>query len=95
MLASKAELKGLPATWDARYSHPRSSKCKGVVEHAYNQGTCGSCYAFAAMGAASIRACLAGHDISDQGFSVQDMLACGTNWEGDFQNRGELFVVSC
>jgi hypothetical protein len=101
LLASKAELRGLPTAWDARHDHPRSAKCKGVVEHAYNQGTCGSCYAFAAMGTASIRACLAGHDISDTGFSVQDMLACGTNWEGDFQNKvaaghkGTRFAGNC
>ena len=83
-----SEATDLPDTWDARVDHARGEKCKAMIEHPYNQGTCGSCYAFAALGTASIRACIAGHDdIATEGFSIQDVLNCGSVWEGDFQNK--------
>ena len=92
-----------PEKWDARKDHPRSKQCAAMIEHPQNQGTCGSCYAYAALGAASIRACMAGHDeIPDEGFSVQDVLSCGTNLVGDFQNfnkymmhKGSRFANNC
>jgi hypothetical protein len=76
-----------PAEWDARKDHKRSSQCVNVINHPQNQATCGSCYAYAATMTAAIRACMAGHDdIPEEGFSVQDVLACGKKWTGDFQN---------
>ena len=66
----------LPKHWDARFDHSRSEQCKGIITTPLNQGTCGSCYAFAAVGTASIRACFAGTDIGKEGLSVQDVL----NW---------------
>ena len=82
----------LPAQWDARVDHACSAKCADLINpsinHVGNQGTCGSCYAWAALGTASINACLAGHTINRvNGFSIQDVLSCGGIWEADFQNN--------
>ena len=91
----------LPKSWDARNDHARSKVCKKVIEHPQDQGACGSSYAFAATGVASIRACLQGHDVHASGFSVQDVLNCGSIWEGDFANQviapatGTRFADNC
>ena len=96
----------LPAQWDARVDHAGSAKCADLINHIGNQGTCGSCYAWAALGTASINACLAGHTIGVNGFSIQDVLSCGGIWEGDFQNsvqssdiaqgvNGQTFAGGC
>ena len=86
-MAAASRVDAFPKSWDARKDHPLSAACKGIIEHPQDQSTCGSCYAFASAGVASIRACLAGHSISDAGFSIQDILACGSRWEGDYQNK--------
>ena len=92
---------GLPKSWDARVDHPRSSACKELINKVHNQGTCGSCYAFAALGTASIRACIAGHEVKNNWYSVQDVLNCGSDREGSFQNSvekgatGTTFAGNC
>ena len=91
----------LPKSWDARVDHPRSPQCKELINKVHNQGTCGSCYAFAALGTASIRACMAGHEVKNNWYSVQDVLNCGSDREGSFQNRviegatGTTFAGNC
>ena len=72
----------LPLAWDVRVEHPQ---CKKTVEFITNQGTCGSCYAFAAGQTAAINACVAGHEIETLWLSVQDVLDCGGLWEGELQ----------
>jgi hypothetical protein len=95
-------LKALPKSYDPRTDHKsRGASCTELINAARDQGTCASCYAFAAIETANIRACLAGHDISKAGFSVQDTLNCGSVWEGDFQNKvllgakGTKFAGNC
>ena len=98
----QATSSGLPKQWDARHDHELSPECKDLIETPTDQGTCGSCYAFAAINTASIRACLAGNKISNDGFSVQDVLNCGSVWEGEFQNNvrgsgltGQTYADNC
>ena len=98
---SKGDTQGLPTSWDARVDHPRSSACKELINKVHNQGTCGSCYAFAALGTASIRACIAGHEVKNNWYSVQDVLNCGSDREGSFKNNvkkgaaGTTFAGNC
>ena len=61
----------LPKNYDTRVDHARGKTCTDLINHPQNQGTCGSCYAFAAVATASIRACLAGHTLHKVGLSVQ------------------------
>ena len=98
---SEGDTQGLPKSWDARVDHPRSPQCKELINKVHNQGTCGSCYAFAALGTASIRACMAGHEVKNNWYSVQDVLNCGSDREGSFQNSvkegatGTTFAGNC
>ena len=91
----------LPKSWDARVDHPRSPQCKELINKVHNQGSCASCYAFAALGTASIRACMAGHEVKNNWYSVQDVLNCGSDREGSFQNSvekgatGTTFAGNC
>lgn len=48
--------RSLPATFDARQKWPQ---CADVIGHIRNQGSCGSCWAFAAAGALDGRLCIA------------------------------------
>ncbi len=57
-------------------------ECVEVLHYPYNQGGCGSCYAFAAVAAASARMCHAGHDIKSKRLAIKDTLECGTQWHG-------------
>ena len=101
LLEERLAMHQIPKSWDARVDHLRSPECKDLIDYALNQYGCGSCYAFAALGTASIRACIAGHDISKEGFSIQDVLNCGSVWQGEFQNnvfdgsKGQLFANNC
>ena len=75
-----------PKEWDYRvhqtFPNGMKENCVQVLEHAYNQGGCGSCYAFAAVAAAAARACAAGHVLWSKQLSVLDTLACGTVMAG-------------
>ena len=76
----------IPSDFDWRVESP---KCKDQINAQYNQGQCGSCYAFSATGALADRNCiaLASKDASWQGgvkkYSQQDVLSCGTRKQGN------------
>ena len=69
----------VPAEHDFRTAYPN---CATILEQLYDQASCGSCYAFAAVSAAAARACAAGHTIHSKKLSVNDPLACGTRMSG-------------
>jgi hypothetical protein len=89
-VAGAAGVEAFPKSYDARTDHARSAKCRKIIEHPQWQHTCGACYAFGALSAASIRACMAGHDdIQEKGFSEQDVISCGSSWEGTYTNNAD------
>ena len=57
-------------------------ECVEALHYPYNQGGCGSCYAFAALSAASVRFCHAGHSMQSKRLAIKDVLECGTEWHG-------------
>jgi hypothetical protein len=77
----------LPASYDVREAFPA---CKTQVSTPKKQGSCGSCYAFAATGMAGDRHCIAaskestGKSMKGKSFSLseQDLLSCGSRKEG-------------
>jgi hypothetical protein len=78
----------LPASYDVREAFPA---CKTQVSTPKKQGSCGSCYAFAATGMAGDRHCIAASkestgkkSMKGKSFSLseQDLLSCGSRKEG-------------
>ena len=86
-----SKLGPIPDTFDWRDEKP---ECKAEIHFPSNQGGCGSCYAFAATTAATIRSCIAGSRITGntKSLSPHDALSCGTIERGssciDFGNKG-------
>uniref|UniRef100_A0A914WPT7 Peptidase C1A papain C-terminal domain-containing protein n=1 Tax=Plectus sambesii TaxID=2011161 RepID=A0A914WPT7_9BILA len=62
----------LPSHFDAREKWPLCRSIRNVP----NQGGCGSCYAIAATGVASDRACIASNGKIQPFFSEQDVVSC-------------------
>ena len=77
--------RAIPSDFDWRVESP---KCKDQINAQYNQGQCGSCYAFSATGALADRMCIArakhaGFNNAVNKYSQRDALSCGTRNEGN------------
>ena len=58
---------GLPKAWDIRVAHPECIWAKTIID----QGSCGSCWAWAASGALSSRLCMASKGAQNERLSAQ------------------------
>lgn len=73
----------------------QKSECTPEIEYPSNQGGCGSCYAFAATTAATIRSCIGGMggQSRTKSLSPHDVLSCGTITRGstciNFSGKGK------
>ena len=67
----------LPTSWDIRKAHPECIWAKTIID----QGSCGSCWAWAASGALSSRLCMASHGKQNERLSTQWLVDCNTKDE--------------
>lgn len=67
----------IPAEFDGRKQWP---KCANIIGDIRDQANCGSCWAFAAVGAMSDRICVASNGEKQVKISSDDLLSCCTLW---------------
>lgn len=67
----------IPEEFDLRTAHP---ECKEIIDDIRDQANCGSCWAFAAVGAMSDRICVASQGQKKIKVSSEDLLSCCTLW---------------
>lgn len=86
---------GLPESFDSRTAWPA---CSGVIGYVWDQGPCGSCWAFGGVSAASDRYCIHNTSPTNIFFSPEDMVtccdSCGQGCDGGYPSSVWDYLVS-